>query len=390
MAIDPTRVRRYAHGSRVPGWDDAADLDEGAGRRARPGDDAGARRAARGDRGLHEPLPGLPLRGDPGAARRAAAARLVLADRDRAGRVRDAADARLPDRGRDVLRHVRDAAQGPRRRLRLHEHLLLAARRRPLYEAMLDAAGNDPDFHVQVVRVPRRVRHRADGLVDGEYVGPLVEADCAQIVEDVKAGRPVLEAKQLPRTAKAGRATLTTWQLLFDNIDQPGLNTLDGLPRERGGYEMLAQGARHGAGRRARRAAGVRHPRPRRRRLRDGHEGVVPPQGRHGQVRRLQRGRVRAGDVQGPRADAEEPAPADRGHLHRRARGRREQGVHLHPRRVRPTRPTILEEALAEAKAANAARRRSTCGSTAAPAPTSAARRPRCSTRSRASAATRA
>src|SRR5215212_4545148 len=26
MAIDPTRVKRYAHGSRVPGWDDAADL----------------------------------------------------------------------------------------------------------------------------------------------------------------------------------------------------------------------------------------------------------------------------------------------------------------------------------------------------------------------------
>ena len=26
MAIDPTRVKRYSHGSRVPGWDDAADL----------------------------------------------------------------------------------------------------------------------------------------------------------------------------------------------------------------------------------------------------------------------------------------------------------------------------------------------------------------------------
>src|SRR5439155_979970 len=26
MAIDPTRVRRFAHGSRVPGWDEAADL----------------------------------------------------------------------------------------------------------------------------------------------------------------------------------------------------------------------------------------------------------------------------------------------------------------------------------------------------------------------------
>ena len=26
MAIDPTRIARYAHGSRVPGWDDAVDL----------------------------------------------------------------------------------------------------------------------------------------------------------------------------------------------------------------------------------------------------------------------------------------------------------------------------------------------------------------------------
>jgi NADH-quinone oxidoreductase subunit E len=26
MAIDPTRVPRFGHGSRVPGWDDAADL----------------------------------------------------------------------------------------------------------------------------------------------------------------------------------------------------------------------------------------------------------------------------------------------------------------------------------------------------------------------------
>src|SRR5919202_5501453 len=26
MAIDPTRVKRYAHGSRVPGWDEAVDL----------------------------------------------------------------------------------------------------------------------------------------------------------------------------------------------------------------------------------------------------------------------------------------------------------------------------------------------------------------------------
>ena len=26
MAIDPTKVPRFAHGSRVPGWDEAADM----------------------------------------------------------------------------------------------------------------------------------------------------------------------------------------------------------------------------------------------------------------------------------------------------------------------------------------------------------------------------
>ena len=41
------------------------------------------------------------------------------------------------------------------------------------------------------------------------------------------------------------------------------------------------------------------------------------PKGDDGQVPRLQRRRVRAGHLQGPRADAEEPAPADRGHDHR-------------------------------------------------------------------------
>ena len=60
------------------------------------------------------------------------------------------------------------------------------------------------------------------------------------------------------------------------------------------------------------------------------------PKGADGQVPRLQRRRVRARHLQGPRADAEEPASADRGDHHRRLRDRRQQVVHLHPRRVRP------------------------------------------------------
>ena len=75
--------------------------------------------------------------------------------------------------------------------------------------------------------------------------------------------------------------------------------------------------------------------RPRRRRLRDGQEGLVPAEGLDGQVPRLQRRRVRAGHLQGPRTDAEDAAHADRGDRHRLLRGRRQPLLHLHPRRVR-------------------------------------------------------
>ena len=66
-----------------------------------------------------------------------------------------------------------------------------------LYEAMLSAAGDDPDFHVKSFECLGACDIAPMASIDGEYVGPLVPDDCAQIVEDAKAGRPVLEAKQL-------------------------------------------------------------------------------------------------------------------------------------------------------------------------------------------------
>ena len=59
------------------------------------------------------------------------------------------------------------------------------------------------------------------------------------------------------------------------------------------------------------------------------------PRGEMYEVPVLQRRRVGARGVQGPRADAEEPPPADRGDRDRGARSRRRLGLHLHPRRVR-------------------------------------------------------
>ena len=179
-------------------------------------------------------------------------------------------------------------------------------------------------------------------------------------------------------------------KLLFEDIDEPGLNTLPVYER-RGGYRSLRralESAPSGCSRSCwppscAGAAG---------RASDGHEGLVHAQGGDGQVPRVQRRRVRAGGVQRPRADAEEPAPADRGHDHRRLRRGREPLVHLHPRRIRlPGR--------------HPRRRRGRGGGRRLPgrahpghrlslslvvhrgaAPTSAARRPRCSTRSRAGA----
>ena len=93
--------------------------------------------------------------------------------------------------------------EGPRRRLRVHEHLLLAARRRRALRGDARRRGRRPGVPREVVRVPRRVRHRADGVGRRRVRRPArARPTAAQIVEDVKAGRPVLEAKQLPHTAR--------------------------------------------------------------------------------------------------------------------------------------------------------------------------------------------
>ena len=105
------RCRRFEHGSRVPGWDEAGRPREGPGADPRPRARRRAGGAARGDRGAHGQLPRPPLGRAAGARGRPARARLVLAGGDRAGGVRDARDARLPGIGGDLLRHARDRSR---------------------------------------------------------------------------------------------------------------------------------------------------------------------------------------------------------------------------------------------------------------------------------------
>jgi (2Fe-2S) ferredoxin len=66
-----------------------------------------------------------------------------------------------------------------------------------LYEAMIAAAADDPRVHVRAFECLGACDIAPMASVDGEYVGPLDAADAAEIISDLQAGRPVLEAKQL-------------------------------------------------------------------------------------------------------------------------------------------------------------------------------------------------
>ncbi len=72
-----------------------------------------------------------------------------------------------------------------------------------LYEAMMAAAAEDPDVEVRSFECLGACDIAPMASVDGEYVGPLDAEDCDQIVEDLRAGRPVLAEKQLRRRPSA-------------------------------------------------------------------------------------------------------------------------------------------------------------------------------------------
>jgi NADH-quinone oxidoreductase subunit E len=72
-----------------------------------------------------------------------------------------------------------------------------------LYAAMRDAAGDDPAFNVRSFECLGACDIAPMASVDGVYVGPLQTADVPALLDDVRAGRPVLAEKQLSRRACA-------------------------------------------------------------------------------------------------------------------------------------------------------------------------------------------
>jgi NADH-quinone oxidoreductase subunit E len=68
-----------------------------------------------------------------------------------------------------------------------------------LLAAVVQAADGDLDFNVRAFECLGACDLAPMASVDGVYVGPLSAADVPQLLEDVRAGRPVLPEKQLAR-----------------------------------------------------------------------------------------------------------------------------------------------------------------------------------------------
>ncbi|HST55831.1 MAG TPA: NAD(P)H-dependent oxidoreductase subunit E [Solirubrobacteraceae bacterium] len=68
-----------------------------------------------------------------------------------------------------------------------------------LFDAVRTAAGDDSEFNVRAFECLGACDLAPMASVDGVYVGPLTLDDVPQLLDDVRAGRPVLPDKQLAR-----------------------------------------------------------------------------------------------------------------------------------------------------------------------------------------------
>ena len=150
-----------------------------------------------------------------------------------------------------------------------------------LYEELEDAAGERRGDQPAPLRVPRRLRHRADGLGrQRATTARSASGDAQRLVEDLRAGR-----EPLPELRLALRRTAASELPAEHNAVSAGA-ALQGHRRAEPAHARglraprrlpgAAQGAGDGARTRCRRARRLRPARPRRRRLPRRAQGVVP------------------------------------------------------------------------------------------------------------------
>jgi NADH-quinone oxidoreductase subunit E len=197
MAIDPSQVKRFAHGSRVPGWDDAVDLTKDPAVVPDPATTP-VPKELRGEIEAHmakypDPrsasIPALHAVQQwhgwcsPTALEQAACVmRLTPAYLTSVATFYDMFDT-VPTGEHTVYVCTNISCS------------LLGAD--AVYEAMLAAAGGDPRLNLRSFECLGACDIAPMASVNGEYVGPLTTGDCPEIVGALLEGREVLPDKQL-------------------------------------------------------------------------------------------------------------------------------------------------------------------------------------------------
>jgi NADH-quinone oxidoreductase subunit E len=205
MAIDPSQVKRYAHGSRVPGWDRAADLTKDPAVVPDPATTvvpAHIREAIETLMGFYPDV------------RSAAIPAMKIVQREHGWLSPTAFEQaacvlRLTPAYLIAVASFYDMFElAPKGKTDVYvctniSCSLLGADE--LFARMKETLGGDPDFNVRGFECLGACDIAPMASVDGTYVGPLELDDCERIRDDVKAGREVLEDKQLKRRKAASK-----------------------------------------------------------------------------------------------------------------------------------------------------------------------------------------
>ena len=199
-----TEVRRFAHGSRVPGWDEAADLEKDPALVPDPATTY-VPQELRAEIEAHiAKYPDI----------RSAALPALMAAQRRYGWCSPTAIEQVACVMRLTPGYLIAVATfydmfelSPSGEHTIYVCTNISCSLRgadALHAAMRSAAGGDRRFNVRGFECLGACDIAPMASVDGEYLGPLEDEDCKTIVEDLKAGRPPLDAKNLRHRPKAG------------------------------------------------------------------------------------------------------------------------------------------------------------------------------------------
>ena len=203
MAIDPAKVRRFEHGSRVPGWDEATDLTKDP---AVVPDPATTPVPEHVRAEIEAHMANYP------DVRSAAIPALFVVQREHGWcsptAIEQAACVmRLTPAYLTAVATFYDMFEthpvGPHT-VYVCTNIscsLLGADR--IYEDITAAAGGDPSINVRSFECLGACDIAPMASVNGDYVGPLTSEDCTTIVQDLRAGREPLPDKQLASRPKA-------------------------------------------------------------------------------------------------------------------------------------------------------------------------------------------